>query len=49
MPDFGRIEKVDIREVWADEARDFTPWLVDQGGLGILGERLSLKLGSATR
>ncbi len=38
----GKIEKVDIRKVWASEANDFTPWLADN--LDLLGEELNLKL-----
>ena len=50
MTEIERLDEVDILEVWPGEATDFTPWLVDEGGLDILGERLRLKLGvSAAR
>lgn len=47
MHEIGRLEEVDIREVWPGEATDFTPWLAEQGSLGILGSRLGLNLRSA--
>lgn len=47
MTEIGRIEEVDIREVWPSEATDFTPWLAAQSSLDILGARLGLKLSSA--
>ncbi len=38
----GRIDQVDIREIWADEAADFTPWLCQN--LDLLGKELRLNL-----
>ena len=38
----GKIEKVDLREVWQNEASDFTPWLANN--LVLLGEELGLDL-----
>ena len=38
----GKIERVDIREVWADETSDFTPWLADN--IDILGDELGMEL-----
>jgi len=36
----GKMERVDIREVWRDEAKDFTSWLFDN--IEILGEELNI-------
>ena len=47
MSKTGRLEKVKIRDHWPDEARDFTPWMVNEGGLEILAETLGLKLEDA--
>ena len=33
MSDLGRLQPLDPREVWADEARDFTPWLFENADL----------------
>ena len=38
----GRIERRDIREAWAHEAADFTPWLAEH--LSELGEALGMDL-----
>jgi hypothetical protein len=39
---FGRLEPVDPRQAWPDEARNFTPWLADN--LDLLSEQLGLAL-----
>lgn len=39
----GRIQYVDdIRNIWTNEARDFTPWLADN--IDVLGEELGLEI-----
>ena len=38
----GKIKRIKVRDVWPDEARDFTPWLRDN--LSELGEKLQLDL-----
>ena len=38
--ELGRIEAVDPRQIWPDEAADFTPWLAEH--LDLLGEALRL-------
>ena len=38
----GRIEEVDLRQIWQHEANDFTPWLAKH--LDLLGEALHLDL-----
>lgn len=40
----GRLEKVPLREAWASEAADFTPWLAEEGNLKLLGEAIGLEL-----
>lgn len=45
MSDVGRIERVDLREVWPNEARDFTTWLSDN--LDVLSEELGITLTDA--
>ncbi len=42
VPKLGRIEQVDIRKIWTQEARDFTPWLA--GNLCLLSEALGMEL-----
>ena len=33
MKDIGKLSPVDIRQVWTDEARAFTPWLAENADL----------------
>lgn len=42
--ELGRLERVELRDTWADEAQDFTPWLAEKSNLAILGETLGLDL-----
>ena len=41
-PNFAKIERVDLREAWPNEARDFTPWLAEN--IAELGEALGMDL-----
>ena len=40
----GKIESVNPRDVWKDEARDFTPWLASEDGLALLGDALGVEI-----
>ena len=40
----GRLEKVDLRNIWLSESSDFTPWLARESNLEILSETLGLEL-----
>ncbi|MEW6574357.1 MAG: hypothetical protein AB1374_12090 [Bacillota bacterium] len=42
MKQLGKLEKVNPREIWPDEARDFTPWLREN--IQALSEALGLDL-----
>ena len=41
-PNLAKIERVDLREAWPNEARDFTPWLAEN--ITELGEALGMDL-----
>lgn len=40
----GSLEKVDLREVWADEAGDFTPWLAREENIALLSDAIGMDL-----
>lgn len=40
MTNLGKLEKVDLREIWANEATEFTPWLAREENLAIPGNTL---------
>ena len=42
MGDLGTLASVDVRKMWENEARDFTPWLEDHADL--LGEAMGMDL-----
>ena len=40
----GKIEEVDLRRIWPNEARDFTPWLANPDNLAQLSDVIGLTL-----
>jgi Domain of unknown function (DUF4268) len=40
----GRLEKLELRDIWRDEATEFTPWLAQKDNLDILGSTLGSDL-----
>ena len=40
----GKLEKVDLRDIWMSESAHFTPWLARDENLLILGDTLGLEL-----
>ncbi|MCA9110640.1 MAG: DUF4268 domain-containing protein [Planctomycetaceae bacterium] len=40
----GQLTRVDLREAWASEAGDFTPWLADAHNIRLLGETIGIEL-----
>jgi hypothetical protein len=43
-PNLGRLERVDVRTVWINEAGAFTPWLAEEVNLALLGDAIGLEL-----
>lgn len=44
MPNLERLESLDPRSHWPNEATDFTPWVSSPEGLQLIGEALNLEL-----
>jgi hypothetical protein len=42
--DLGKIEKVDIRNIWEHEGTDFTPWLAKEENIELLGSAIGIDL-----
>ena len=40
----GQLEKVDLREAWASESNDFTPWLAREENLTLLADAIGIDL-----
>ena len=40
----GKLERIDPREYWKDEAKDFTPWLAQEENLELLGDTIGLQI-----
>lgn len=43
-PNLGRLEKMDLRNVWVSESSHFTPWLAQPENLSILADTVGLDL-----
>lgn len=44
MKKLGKMERVELRVAWEDEAQNFTPWLAQAENLRLLGEALGMDL-----
>ena len=44
MKQLGKIEKVELRDIWPHEALDFTKWLSEEENLDLLSEAIGIEL-----
>ncbi|MDE0682669.1 MAG: DUF4268 domain-containing protein [Candidatus Poribacteria bacterium] len=42
--ELSRLEEVELREIWPDEAQNFTPWLAEEENLDLLAQTLNMEL-----
>lgn len=43
-PSFGKLEPVNLREGWQNEAANFTPWLAEEENISLLGQAIGIEL-----
>lgn len=43
-PPLGRLERVELRDIWRSEAQDFTPWLARPENLSALADAIEIEL-----
>lgn len=44
IPQLGRLEQVDLRNIWDSESGSFTPWLAKEENLAMLGDMIGIDL-----
>jgi len=44
IPKLGKVQRVDVRSAWPNEASHFTPWLASDEGMELLQEALGMEL-----
>ena len=44
MSELGRLERINLKDIWAHEAQDFTPWLAEETNLTLLSDTLGIDL-----
>ena len=44
IPKLGKVQRVDVRSAWINEASHFTPWLASEEGMELLQEVLDMEL-----
>lgn len=44
IPKLGKVQRIDVRSAWMNEASHFTPWLASEEGMELLQEVLDMEL-----